>query len=65
VIVGNFHPANTAREFMDHVLEWNLIHRTEADMNRLFEASDFRRPCTQITFEAEGIDLFAECVKEG
>jgi CRP-like cAMP-binding protein/SAM-dependent methyltransferase len=64
VIVGNFHPRNTAREFMDHVLEWNLIHRTEEDMNRLFEASDFRRPCTRIRFEPEGIDLFAECVKE-
>ena len=64
VIVGNFHPRNTAREFMDYVLEWNLIHRTEEDMNRLFEASDFRRPCTRITFEPEGVDLFAECVKE-
>lgn len=64
VIVGNFHPANTAREFMDYVLEWNLIHRTEQDMNRLFEASDFGRPCTRITFEPEGVDLFAECVKE-
>ena len=34
------------------------------NISRLFEASDFHRPCTQITFEAEGIDLFAECVKE-
>ncbi len=64
VLIGNFHPRNAAREFMDHVLEWNLIHRTEDDMNRLFAASEFRRPCRRIVFEAEGIDLFAECVKE-
>jgi SAM-dependent methyltransferase len=64
VLLGNFHPRNAAREFMDQVLEWNLIHRTEADMDRLFEASSFGRPCTRITFEAEGIDFFAECVKD-
>jgi SAM-dependent methyltransferase len=64
VIIGNFHPANPAREFMDHVLEWTLIHRSEADMDRLFEASSFGRPCSRIVSEPEGIDLFAECVKQ-
>ncbi len=63
VILGNFHPANPAKEFMDHVLEWNLIHRTEEDMHRLFLASPFGSPCTKITYEELGIDLFAECVK--
>ncbi len=63
VIVGNFHPRNPAREFMDHVLEWKLIHRSEEEMHRLFEASAFGRTCTRIVFEASGIDLFAECVK--
>jgi len=64
VILGNFHPKNPAKEFMDFVLEWRLIHRTEEDMNQLFLSSPFRRPCTRILFEAEGIDLFAECRKE-
>jgi CRP-like cAMP-binding protein/SAM-dependent methyltransferase len=63
VILGNFHPRNPAKEFMDYVLEWNLIHRTEADMNRLFEHSVFGRPCSRIQFEALGINLFAECTK--
>jgi extracellular factor (EF) 3-hydroxypalmitic acid methyl ester biosynthesis protein len=63
IILGNFHPRNPAREFMTYVLEWNLIHRTEEDMNRLFMASAFGRPCTRIQFEELGIDLFAECVK--
>ncbi len=63
IILGNFHPDNPAKEFMDHVLEWNLIHRTEEDMNRLFLASPFRSPCSRITYEELGIDLFAECVR--
>ncbi|MBP1657945.1 MAG: hypothetical protein H6Q31_2546 [Bacteroidetes bacterium] len=64
VILGNFHPCNPAKEFMDYVLEWNLIHRTEEDMHRLFQHSDFGRPCSRIQFEAQGVNLFAECVKE-
>ena len=64
VILGNFHPRNPAREFMDHVMEWNLIHRTEEDMNRLFKDSPFARSCTKIQFEPLGIDLFAECERE-
>lgn len=63
VILGNFHPRNPAKEFMDYVLEWNLIHRTEEDMNRLFGTSPFCRPCTRIQFEAEGVNLFAECMR--
>ena len=64
ILLGNMHPKNPAKEFMDNVLEWELIHRTEEDMHRLFGQSPFRRPCTRILFEEEGIDLFAECVKE-
>jgi extracellular factor (EF) 3-hydroxypalmitic acid methyl ester biosynthesis protein len=61
VILGNFHPNNPAKEFMDHVLEWVLIHRTEEEMNTLFQSSPFGRPCTKIQFEQQGINLFAEC----
>jgi hypothetical protein len=46
---------------MEYVMEWNLIHRTEADMHRLFKDSPFARECTRIQFEPLGIDLFAEC----
>jgi SAM-dependent methyltransferase len=51
VILGNFHPRNPAKEFMDFVMEWCLIHRTEEDMNRLFKDSPFARPCTRISTE--------------
>jgi CRP-like cAMP-binding protein/SAM-dependent methyltransferase len=64
VILGNFHPDNSGKAFMDYILDWKLIHRTEDDMNRLFAASRFGRCCTRIQFEQESINLFAECVKQ-
>lgn len=64
VILGNFHPRNPTRALMDHVLSWELIYRTEDEMNRLFEQSAFRQPCTNIRYEAQRINLFAECIKD-
>ena len=64
VILGNFHTSNMCKAFMDHVLDWRLTHRDEADMDRLYRASAFGRDCTNIRFENQGINLFAECVKE-
>ncbi|MBF0539212.1 MAG: class I SAM-dependent methyltransferase family protein [Nitrospirae bacterium] len=63
VILGNFHPRNSIRAFMDHILDWKLIYRTEDDMNRLFAESLFKRECTNIRFEQEQINMFAECIK--
>ncbi|MCC5859309.1 MAG: cyclic nucleotide-binding domain-containing protein [Ectothiorhodospiraceae bacterium] len=63
VMLGNIHPVNPTRGLMDHVLDWKLIHRTEEEMDQLFERSAFGRPCTAIRFENEGINLFAECVR--
>ncbi len=63
VILGNFHPRNSTKAFMDHVLDWRLIHRTEDDLNRLFRASAFRSSCSNVRFEEQGINLFAECIR--
>ncbi len=63
VILGNFHPRNMSKAFMDHILEWQLIHRTEGDLNRLFRASAFGRPSTRVQYEHQRINLFAECVR--
>ena len=63
VILGNFHPSNPDKTMMDHLFDWRLIHRTEEDMNRLFRASAFGRDCTNVRFEAQGINLFAEGIK--
>ncbi len=64
VILGNFHPCNPDKVMMDYVLDWKLIHRTEEDLDRLFARSRFKRGCTKIRFEGQGINLFAECIKE-
>ncbi len=63
VILGNFHSSNKPKAFLDHVLEWKLIHRDEEDMNRLFKQSLFKTPCTNFRMESEGINLFAEGTK--
>lgn len=63
VILGNFHPNNQNKALMDYILNWQLIHRTEEEMHRLFKKSAFKKNCSQIRFEAQGINLFAECIK--
>jgi extracellular factor (EF) 3-hydroxypalmitic acid methyl ester biosynthesis protein len=63
VIFGNFHPQNPQKAFMDHIIDWKLIHRTEADMDNLFQNSAFDKPCESIRFEEEQVNLFAICRK--
>lgn len=63
LVLGNFHPRNGDKALMDYVLDWKLIHRDEAAMHKLFAGSRFGKPADKIHFEAEGINLFAECVK--
>lgn len=35
IIISNFTPANPIRRFMDYVLDWRLIYRTEAEVRAL------------------------------
>lgn len=63
LIVGNFHKTNPCKAFIDYVLDWKMTHRDEEDMNRLFSASRFGKPCTNIRFEEARVNLFAECIK--
>lgn len=64
VVLGNFHTNNPDKVLMDYILDWKLIHRTEADMNRLYAASHFGQPCTAIRFEQAGVNMFAEGIKQ-
>jgi CRP-like cAMP-binding protein/SAM-dependent methyltransferase len=63
LVLGAIHASNPAKAFMDHVLEWRLIHRTEEDLNRLLGASDFESPCTAIRYDESGVGMLAECIK--
>ncbi len=65
VILGNFHPDNPDRGIMECFLEWNLIHRTEADMESLFARSKFGAETVEIVFEEERVNLFAMARKAG
>ena len=60
---GSCHTSNPSKALIDHIFEWKLIHRDEDDMNRLYQASKFGAPCSNIRYEAEGINLFAEGIK--
>ncbi|MCW3098277.1 MAG: hypothetical protein JWL77_3895 [Chthonomonadaceae bacterium] len=64
VVLGNFHVNNPDKGMMDYILDWKLIHRTEEDMNRLYQASHFGQPCTAIRFEQTGVNMFAEGIKQ-
>ena len=63
VLLGNFHPNNPGKEAMDHILDWRLIHRSEAELDAIFVASKFGRPCTRFRFEEQRVDVFAECIR--
>jgi len=59
VIVGNFHESNPDQACLDHILDWKLIHRSEADMHRLMRQSRFGAQCEEIIRDATGIQLLA------
>jgi SAM-dependent methyltransferase len=63
VLIANVHPRNPSRGLMDHVLDWRLTHRDEAQMSALFQKSRFAQPCSRVVFEQEGAMLLAECRK--
>lgn len=64
LILGNFHTSNPEKAMMDYLVDWRLIHRTEDDVNTLYEQSKFGKPCSRILWEDQHINLFGECVRE-
>jgi extracellular factor (EF) 3-hydroxypalmitic acid methyl ester biosynthesis protein len=55
IIVGNFDVANPCKPFMDHLLQWRLIHRSAADLEALFRRSKFAKAPFQVRTEGTGI----------
>ncbi|MBU1168515.1 MAG: cyclic nucleotide-binding domain-containing protein [Proteobacteria bacterium] len=62
LMLGNFSPKNPIRMFMDHMLDWKLIHRSETDLIHLHDDSPFRGHVRVIS-EAQGINLFSVATK--
>lgn len=63
-IVGNFHTSCDSRIFLDYLLDWQLIYRTEEDMIRLFQSSKFAGCKVEIDFEGEEVNMLARCMKQ-
>jgi hypothetical protein len=63
IIIGNFHISCESRVFLDFMLDWKLIYRTEDDMRRLFSQSQFGRSEVTIDFEEEGVNMLVRCKK--
>jgi extracellular factor (EF) 3-hydroxypalmitic acid methyl ester biosynthesis protein len=59
VIATNVHPGNPVRQFIEHILEWNLIYRNQADMRALTPEG---MPC-EIVCEPCGVNVFLEIRK--
>ncbi len=60
--VGNFAP-NPDQTFMDHILQWRLIYRDEAELRKLFANTPFGGNITVIA-EKQGVNLFAIATKQ-
>jgi hypothetical protein len=56
LLVGNYAP-HTDALFMDHMLHWNLIYRTEEELRGLFKKTLFGTNI-EILSEPEQINLF-------
>jgi SAM-dependent methyltransferase len=61
-IIGNFGAYNPNRAFMDHLLQWNLIHRNEIDLRKIFASTPFGDDIDVIA-EPLGVNLVAIAVK--
>jgi SAM-dependent methyltransferase len=62
LVVGNFGPANPNRAFMDHLLQWKLIHRSPEQLQALMAGTPFGAEVAVLT-EPEGVNLFLKARK--
>ena len=57
ILVTNVHPSNQQRGVMDHVLEWHLIYRDEAQLQGVLPQP---RCDEKVYTDATGVNVFAE-----
>lgn len=63
VILGNLDASNPDKPYMDHVLEWVLIHRTPDELRELVSRSKFGMTPACVRTEKAGVNLFVSCTK--
>ncbi len=57
ILVTNVHPSNQQRGVMEHVLEWHLIYRDEAQLESVLPPHRYNE---KIYTDATGVNVFAE-----
>ncbi|OPY72193.1 MAG: DNA-binding transcriptional dual regulator Crp [Syntrophorhabdus sp. PtaU1.Bin002] len=62
LILGNFGYKDYNKVFLDQILQWRLIHRTEEDLKGMFAKTPFGADI-EMTAEENGVNLFAIAVK--
>jgi len=55
-MIGNFHPRNPSRLFMEYWADWTLCYRTEGELVQL--ADGLRGARSRITSEESGCQAF-------
>ena len=55
--------SNPDRAFVEHILDWPVIHRTPEAFAELFAQSKFRGAPVEMGHEETGVNLFAHCRK--
>jgi len=64
LVVGNFHPANPSRDYMEIVGDWYLTYRSEFDLLRLAQQAGFTTDNIRVDAEKENVNLFLH-IKKG
>ncbi len=62
LVLGNFGYKNNNKTFLDRILQWRLMHRTEEDLKGIFAKTPFGADI-EIAAEENGVNLFAIAVK--
>ncbi|MFC1708380.1 class I SAM-dependent methyltransferase family protein, partial [Planctomycetota bacterium] len=63
VVLGNLHPENPNRVFMEQIVDWEVRHRTEEELRQLFLRSRFKEGGLEVVTDDTGAQLFVRCRK--
>ncbi len=63
VIVTSLHASNPDRVFMEYILDWTLLHRSEDELRTIFARSAFGKNTPRITRDGTKANMVAVCKK--
>ena len=63
ILLGQVHKDFPIKPYLDHILDWKLIYRSEKEIKELFSASKFQKNPVKIEFEDSGTQMFCSTFK--